>query len=160
MKISLKNDNHRSINGNDFSIDYYCDDELTSNMVLSLYGESALYPIINLAIKYNWQIFDTGIGEMIDLSDPAKNGYKNFQSYLTQILSKENLITLMLLQNIFIHHVHFWLKNKADHQKLIEGLNSLAAISHIKQIHIGIPADTHRGVVDRSYDAFPAANYI
>jgi len=59
----------------------------------------------------------------------------------------------MLLKNIFTHHVHFWLKNKTDHQKLIEGLNSLAAISHIKQIHIGVPADTHRGVVDRSYDA-------
>jgi len=59
----------------------------------------------------------------------------------------------MLLKNIFIHHVHFWLKNKADHQKLIEGLNSLAAISYVKQIHVGIPADTHRSVVDRSYDA-------
>jgi len=59
----------------------------------------------------------------------------------------------MLLKNIFTHHVHFWLKNKADQQKLIEGLSILADISYVKQIHIGVPADTHRGVVDRSYDA-------
>src|SRR4051812_3586494 len=59
----------------------------------------------------------------------------------------------MLLKNIFTHHVHFWLKNKADHAKLIEGLRILSDISYIKQIHIGVPADTHRGVVDRSYDA-------
>jgi hypothetical protein len=59
----------------------------------------------------------------------------------------------MLLKNIFTHHVHFWLKNKADQAELIEGLNLLATISHVKQIHIGVPADTHRSVVDRSYDA-------
>ena len=59
----------------------------------------------------------------------------------------------MLLQNIFTHHVHFWLKNKADLPKLIEGLNLLTPITHINQIQIGIPADTHRNVVDRSYDA-------
>jgi hypothetical protein len=59
----------------------------------------------------------------------------------------------MLLKNSFTHHVHFWLKNKTDHQKLIEGLHLLADISYVKQIYIGVPADTHRGVVDRSYDA-------
>jgi hypothetical protein len=59
----------------------------------------------------------------------------------------------MQLSNIFVHHVHFWLKNKSDLSKFIEGLNSLTVISHIKQIQIGIPADTHRDVVDRSYDA-------
>lgn len=59
----------------------------------------------------------------------------------------------MQLKNIFIHHVHFWLKNKADQQKLIEGLNTLATISHVKQIHVGVAADTHRSVIDRSYDA-------
>lgn len=58
----------------------------------------------------------------------------------------------MFLQNTFVHHVHFWLNNKADKDKLIEGLNSLASISFIRDIHIGVPADTHRDVVDRSYD--------
>jgi hypothetical protein len=58
----------------------------------------------------------------------------------------------MLLQNTFVHHVHFWLKNKEDKAKLIEGLETLIPIPHIRTIHIGIPADTHREVVDRSYD--------
>jgi len=59
----------------------------------------------------------------------------------------------MQLQNLFVHHVHFWLKDKADLPKLIEGLNLLPPISYIKHIQIGVPADTHRDVVDRSYDA-------
>jgi hypothetical protein len=59
----------------------------------------------------------------------------------------------MQLTNIFAHHVHFWLKDKADLQKLIDGLNSLAPITHIKQVHIGVPANTYRSVIDRSYDA-------
>ena len=57
-----------------------------------------------------------------------------------------------LLENTFVHHVHFWLKNKADKDKLIEGLNTLKLIAHIRDIHIGIPADTNRDVIDRSYD--------
>jgi hypothetical protein len=58
----------------------------------------------------------------------------------------------MLLTNTFVHHVHFWLKNEADKQQLIDGLNTLLPIMHIRDIHIGVPADTHRDVVDRSYD--------
>lgn len=57
-----------------------------------------------------------------------------------------------LLQNTFVHHVHFWLNNKADKDKLIEGLNILLPIPHIRDIHIGVPADTNRDVIDRSYD--------
>ena len=58
----------------------------------------------------------------------------------------------MILENTFVHHVHFWLKDKADKQQLIDGLNKLRPITYIRNIHIGIPADTHRDVVDRSYD--------
>ena len=58
----------------------------------------------------------------------------------------------MLLNNTFIHHVHFWLINKADKDKLIEGLELLIPIEHIRDIHIGVPAETFRDVVDRSYD--------
>jgi len=58
----------------------------------------------------------------------------------------------MLLENTFVHHVHFWLKDKADKAKLIEGLNLLKPIEHIRDMHIGIPAETFRDVVDRSYD--------
>jgi hypothetical protein len=58
----------------------------------------------------------------------------------------------MLLKNTFVHHVHFWLKDKADKQQLIEGLNTLLPITYIREIHIGVPAETFRDVVDRSYD--------
>ena len=58
----------------------------------------------------------------------------------------------MFLHNTFVHHVHFWLKNKEDRPKLIEGLKTLIPITHIRDMHIGVPADTNRDVVDRSYD--------
>ncbi|PWK74216.1 stress responsive alpha/beta barrel protein [Mucilaginibacter oryzae] len=57
-----------------------------------------------------------------------------------------------ILQNTFVHHVHFWLNNKADKDQLIAGLNTLIPIPHIRHIHIGVPADTNRDVIDRSYD--------
>jgi hypothetical protein len=59
----------------------------------------------------------------------------------------------MLLKNTFVHHVHFWLNDKNDKKKLIEGLNTLIPITHIRDIHIGTVADTHRDVVERSHDA-------
>ena len=58
----------------------------------------------------------------------------------------------MLLKNTFVHHVHLWLKDKADKQQLLDGLNTLLPIQHIREIHIGVPAETFRSVVDRSYD--------
>jgi hypothetical protein len=84
----VKHDNHRSIKGKDFSIDYFVDEEPISNKILSLYGENGLYEIIKLAKESNWQIFDTGLGTMLDLDDPAKNGYTNFQEYLKLVLKK------------------------------------------------------------------------
>jgi len=60
----------------------------------------------------------------------------------------------MHLQNIFIHHVYFWLKNAGsneDRDKLVEGLKKLSAAKTIRQFHIGQPADTDRGVIDHSY---------
>jgi len=58
----------------------------------------------------------------------------------------------MYLHNTFVHHVHFWLKNKEDKAKLIEGLELLKPITHIRDMHIGVPADTNRAVIDSSYD--------
>lgn len=82
----IKDDNHREIKGKDYSIDYFIDDGEVSNKMLSLYGESGLFELVVLARKHNWQIFDTGLGQMIDLENPSYNGYENFQSYLKQIL--------------------------------------------------------------------------
>lgn len=60
----------------------------------------------------------------------------------------------MTANNMFIHHVYFWLKNPSsneDKQKLIEGLEKLSKVQTIKMFHIGHPADTNRDVIDRSY---------
>lgn len=82
----ISNDNHREISGKDFTIDYYTDEEPVSNKMFSLYGEKALFELIKIARIYNWQIFDTGSGEMLDLNHPEKNGFANFQSYLQNVL--------------------------------------------------------------------------
>jgi hypothetical protein len=59
----------------------------------------------------------------------------------------------MQLKNIVVHQVYFWLNNKADLPKLIEGLNVLVPITSIREIHIGIPAATEeRDVIESSYD--------
>ncbi|MCB0573680.1 MAG: Dabb family protein [Saprospiraceae bacterium] len=56
---------------------------------------------------------------------------------------------------MFVHHVFFWMApgaSDADRQKLAAGIQSLAAIEQIRTSHLGMPADTHREVIDRSYD--------
>jgi hypothetical protein len=60
----------------------------------------------------------------------------------------------MTANNMFIHHVYFWLKNpssKEDLAKLIEGLEKLSKVKTIKMFHIGKPAPTNRDVIERSY---------
>jgi hypothetical protein len=59
----------------------------------------------------------------------------------------------MQLQNTFIHHVFFWLKenNDNDRQQLIQGLQKLSALKTIKEFHIGVPADTNRDVIENTY---------
>ena len=59
-----------------------------------------------------------------------------------------------MIENKFIHHVYFWLKNPdsaADRAKLIDGLRKLSKVKTIKTFHIGQPADTNRDVIDFSY---------
>lgn len=55
-----------------------------------------------------------------------------------------------------VHHVFFWLKrsgSQEDRDQLMAGLRTLAAIPVIRNLQIGIPADTEaRDVVDGSYD--------
>jgi hypothetical protein len=56
---------------------------------------------------------------------------------------------------MLIHHVFFWLRNpasKEDQAKLIEGVKSLSKIETVRQLHVGMPAETEkRPVVDNSY---------
>jgi hypothetical protein len=61
---------------------------------------------------------------------------------------------VLKIKETFIHHVYFWLKNpesEADKAELIAGLKKLAAVPTIRIHHIGTPANTDRGVIDRSY---------
>jgi hypothetical protein len=65
-----------------------------------------------------------------------------------------NQFTNLTLENMFVHHVYFWLKNpdsKDDRTKLVEGLRKLSKVKTIKSFHIGQPAGTNRDVIDRSY---------
>jgi hypothetical protein len=58
----------------------------------------------------------------------------------------------MILENTFAHHVLFWLNDKADKQKFVDGLQTLTTITSIKDIHIGVTADSHGGPTDDTYD--------
>ena len=63
---------------------------------------------------------------------------------------------MIIERNGFIHHVFFWLKNpesKEALEELIEGLKKLSKAPTIKDFHIGIPANTSRGVIDTTYAA-------
>lgn len=54
-----------------------------------------------------------------------------------------------------VHHVFFWLKNPSsveDRDRLVEGLKTLAGIPIIRELHVGILANTEkRDVVDASW---------
>jgi len=58
------------------------------------------------------------------------------------------------MENIFIHHVFFWLdepENEIHKRQLIDGLQKLSKVTTIKSFHIGKPAATDRGVIDTTY---------
>jgi Stress responsive A/B Barrel Domain len=58
------------------------------------------------------------------------------------------------MQNKFIHHVFFWLKNPGstvDKQQLIAGLQKLSVAASIQSFHIGTAAATNRDVIDTTY---------
>jgi hypothetical protein len=73
----------------DFSFEFSLgdSDEPFSNTTFHLYGENAIYEIVELCKKNNWQLFDTGLEQMVDLDNPENNGYKNHQTYVRQILN-------------------------------------------------------------------------
>jgi len=88
--IIKKDDKHREIIGTGFTIDFSSISEHSSNFMLSIYGENGLYELIELAKKHNWQIYDSGIEEMIDLENPKKNGFENHRKYVEQIIKANN----------------------------------------------------------------------
>lgn len=84
-----KDGNYREIIGTNFTIDFFADDEQSSNFMLSLFEENGLYELIELAKKHNWQIYDSGIEEMIDLENPEKNGFVNHKDYIQHIVNRK-----------------------------------------------------------------------
>ncbi len=79
------------LEGEGYSIDFYCGagDEPFSNTIAHLYGEKAIYPIIQLCKAKGWQAFDTSLGALLDLEKPEVNGYFDFQGYLEHIMKKQ-----------------------------------------------------------------------
>lgn len=84
-----RDDNYLEIQGEDFSIGYFVDETPVSNKMLMLHGANALYAIIQLAQKHQWLVFDTYLGELLDLESPERNGYENFRDYVQQIMEEK-----------------------------------------------------------------------
>ena len=82
-----RSDNYRRIKEDNYEIEYFTDTEDVSNKILNLFGEQGLFEIVLLARQNNWQIYDTGLGQMLDLKNPDINGYENFKNYVEQILN-------------------------------------------------------------------------
>lgn len=86
-----------------------------------------------------------------------KSTRRKFLGAATALVSGATLssFTLRPERPMLAHHVFFWLKNpssKEDKAKLIEGLQTLRKIENVRQVHIGVPANTeNRPVVDNSY---------
>ena len=84
----------------------------------------------------------------------TRRDFLNLSSAATTAVLTGKSFTNLTLENMFVHHVYFWLKNpdsKEDKAKLIDGLRKLSKVKTIKSFHIGQPAATNRDVIDRSY---------
>jgi hypothetical protein len=82
-------DNWGKIERKDYSIEFSLGttEEPFSNTLLHLYGENAVYDIIELCKKNNWQAYDSGLDQMLDLDNPMNNGYQNHQDYVKFIMT-------------------------------------------------------------------------
>lgn len=80
-------DNHREIDGTDFTVDFFADSVKSSNFMPSLCGENGIYALIELEKKHNWQIYYSEIDGMVDLENPEKNGFKKHRKYFEQIMN-------------------------------------------------------------------------
>ena len=82
-------DNWGKIERKDYSIEFSLGttEEPFSNTLFHLYGENAVYDIIELCKKNNWQAYDSGLDQMLDLDNPMNNGYQNHQNYVKFIIT-------------------------------------------------------------------------
>jgi hypothetical protein len=68
----------------------------------------------------------------------------------------------MLSQDLFIHHVYFWLANPKAKKIMLhcsKVCRHLSKVPSIKHYHIGVPASTNRDVIDTSLPAIMAAYF-
>lgn len=69
-------------------------------------------------------------------------------------VSNKAIATEIPINNTFVHHVFFWLKepNNAEARKQFEqGLENLVKVPQIQSYHIGRPVESPREVVDDSF---------
>lgn len=88
-------------------------------------------------------------------------GKYKFLGILSLVLARTGFIHIVTTETyaadskgMFVHHVYFWQKNagnKEEQARLLKGLQTLTKIETIKTVHIGVPADTNRSVIDTSY---------
>jgi hypothetical protein len=57
----------------------------------------------------------------------------------------------MFIKDTFVHTVYFWLKNPADIDTFVEGVKGLAQISHLRDVHVGVPVPSDKPIVESSY---------
>ena len=78
-----------------------------------------------------------------------------FLAARSQQLAASSLSSLQTISSMIIHHVFFWLKNPfslEDRNRLIEGVKTLKQVHTVRQLFVGVAAETEdRSVVDSSY---------
>lgn len=94
FKNFKKSENHIELIRESYSIELFCEENSISNTMLSLYGEDAIYALVEIAKKHNWQIYDTGLDAMIHLDNPQKNGYLNHKKFVEKTLQDKSLFPL------------------------------------------------------------------
>lgn len=61
-------------------------------------------------------------------------------------------LTLKTNDSILAHQVYFWLNKSEDQEKLIAGIKTLKKIKTVRQLHVGLVANTEKNeVTDTSW---------
>ena len=84
-----KNKKHIEIKGLGFSFEFFLSKDPSSNIMIQLFGENAIYELIEICKINGWQIYDSSLNQMIDFADPEKHGPKNHNDYVSQILKRK-----------------------------------------------------------------------
>ncbi|KFF02811.1 hypothetical protein [Chryseobacterium luteum] len=73
-------ENMGKIERENFSIEFFIlkSTETQNFLSFNLYGKESIYPIVELCKRNGWCVFDTTLGEILNLEEPEKNGYEQF----------------------------------------------------------------------------------